>query len=590
MRTFPLFIFFLALPLSLFADDKIIVTATRNATSANDLPFSVNTVDGKRWEQSGGQAENALSAIPGLSFTTSGGTGQTRSLLIRGAKAEHTLVLIDGIPVNDPLSPSRSFDFGQIPVDEIERIEVIQGPQSVLYGSDAMGGVVQIFTRQRKESRIRVEGGSYGTVKAQLASMGFRAGYTQLKGFSSADVHDGNTEPDGHRSWNIGGSQDFPVSDHFLMRLNAQYDDSKTDTDKNGGRGGDSLNTFTRNSQFLLREENVVLLPHDAELTVAGSYASHDRDDNTNGNNFYNASLWKAESILRKPGIGAHSFTAGAEYGEEAGRSSQITGGLRRFREGGVYLQDQLKYGAFHAVAGARLDLHSDADSAATYRIGLGYWIVEHFLRLKSSVGTGFKAPSLYQTYSIYGSPTLKPEKSLGGELGLELSGADWSTELTFFGNRFRDMIDFNLVTNRFFNQSRAETYGLEWSSEHRFGFFHLGNALTLLRAFDSDTHLALLRRPRFTDTLQFGFLRTGVLGANIQARYVGPREDSHPVLLTHQTMPAFWTLGADFFHTLGDGLRFVGRGENLLNRQYQETSGFGVPALSGYAGVEADL
>jgi vitamin B12 transporter len=585
-------VFLLAFALSIpsFADDKVVVTATRNETYANDIPFSVGTVGAAQWSQSGGRVETALSRIPGVAFTESGGPGQTRSLLLRGAKAEHTLVLIDGILVNDPLSPARAFDFGQLPVDEIERIEVIKGPQSVLYGSDAMGGVVQIFTRHGKRGRARVEGGSYGTVKAGASAMGFRAGYMQSRGFSSADENDGNTEADASRSWNLGGTQDFPVSDHFLMRLNAQYSESKTDTDRHGGAGGDSRGTFARHNQFLLREENVVLLPEEGELSVAGSYASHYRDDNTSGADFYDAALWKAESVLRKPGLGAHSLTAGAEYGEEAGRSSQISGGQRRFRAGAFYLQDQLKPGDFQIVAGARLDLHSATDAAGTYRLGLGYWLVKNLLRAKASVGTGFKAPSLYQTYSIYGSPSLRAERSVGGEAGLELSGRDWSTELAFFANRFRDMIDFNPLTSRFFNQSRAETYGLEWSSERRLGFFHLGNALTLLRAVDPDTGLLLLRRPRLANTVSFGYHRSGVVDANLHLRYVGSREDSHPVLLTRQRMPSFFTLGMDLFHEIENGLRFVARGENLLNRRYQETSGFGVPALSGYAGIEADL
>ncbi|HEY8278732.1 MAG TPA: TonB-dependent receptor [Bdellovibrionota bacterium] len=572
------------------ADDKILVTATRSEASESDLPFSLSSIEGDRWEAAGGQAEKALSTVPGLAFAANGASGQTRSLFIRGAKAEHTLVLVDGIPVNDPLSPSRSFDFAQIPVSEIERVEIIKGPQSVLYGSDAMGGVVQIFTKRSRGSRLRFEGGSYSTGQAQVSAMGFRGGYFETKGFSAADEHEGNGERDGHRMWNIGGKKSFAMGETFLMNLNAQYADSRTDTDRNGGLRGDSSGTFARNRQLLLREENVAILPGEAELTVAGSLANRERDDNTNGADFYQSTLWKAESVLRKPKLGNHSLTAGLEYGEESGRSSQTTGGLRRFRMGAVFLQDQLVAGRFHGNLGARFDLHSEHGNAQTYRSGLGYWIQPERMRVKASVGTGFKAPSLYQTYSRYGSTNLNPERSLGADLGAELKGGSWLTELTLFGNRFRDMIDYNLVSNRYFNQAKAETFGLEWQLEKRWGGFRIANAATWMRAYDANTSLPLMRRPKFTDTLESGFSREKHWGVNLLARYVGTRDDSHPVLFTRQPMPAFWTLGADGYKFLAEGLRLTARGENLLNRRYQETSGYGVPALSAYVGLETDL
>ncbi len=590
-------VFFLYSLNTLAADDKIVVTATRTETKAEDLPFSVSAVSRERWDQSGGKIEEALSNIPGLSFAVNGGAGQTRSLFIRGSKSEHVLVLVDGIPVNDPLSPSRAFDFAQIPVDDIERVEVIKGPQSVLYGSDAMGGVVQIFTAKNPRGQARVEGGSYRTLHARVSSMGFRAGYRESRGFSSADEREGNPEADGYEAWNIGGTKDFVVNENFLMNLHAQYQDSRTDTDRGGGAptafSGDSYNTFARHTQFLLREENVVLLPNEAELSIAGNYSSHDREENTNGGDFYRAQLWKAETIYRKPNLGIHSFTLGAEYGEESGRSSQILG-TRRFRNGALYLQDLLKVNRFHASLGARLDLLSESGSVRTYRAGLGYWLLPDFLRVKSSLGTGFKAPSLYQSYSTAGSPHLAAEKSVGGDLGVELTRENWGTELTYFANRFTNQIDYDSTTKKYFNQAKVETWGLEWMLERRFGLFRASNALTLLRARDPATGLLLKRRPLVTDTLEFGFTKEKEFGAGLRWRYVGYREDLYSVptgtIYTAQPMPAFFTLGLDAFHELGEGFRLTARGENLLNRRYQETSGFGTPGLSGYLGLEADL
>lgn len=585
------FLLFLLSSSPLFADDKILVTATRGASDTENLPFSADSVSSERWDASGGAIEQALSGVPGLSFVASGGPGQTRSLLLRGSKAEHTLVLVDGIPVNDPLSPSRAFDFGQIPVGDIERVEVIRGPQSVLYGSDAIGGVVQIFTKSSTQPRAHIEGGSYGTFRARASTLGFRAGYEESKGFSAADEREGNTEADGHTAWHIGGKKEFALGDSALLRLNAHYRDSRTDTDRSGGRGGDSRNTFARVSQLLFRAETEVFLPSDFEWTIAPSYAGRDRDDNTNTptGDYYNANLIKLENVLRKT-FGRHALTAGLDLQEEAGRSSQTTGGYRRFRGYGFFAQDKFSLGRFHTVIGARHDGHSEHESAQTYRAGLGYWILPDQLRVRSSVGTGFKAPSLYQTYSSYGSPNLRPERSVGTDLGFELTGEDEKAELTGFLNRFRDQIDFNLTTSRYFNQARAESYGLELGLEKTLGFFRLANATTWLRAFDRDTRLPLLRRPLLSNTLTFGYRKGDFVGANLHLRYVGERIDVHPTLYTRQLMPAFTTLAFDFFHSLGSGLRAEVRGENLLNRHYQETSGFGTAGLSAYAGIGADL
>ena len=156
--------------------------------------------------------------------------------------------------------------------------------------------------------RSRLEAGSYDSLNASVSAMGFRAGYFETKGFSAADAREGNSEKDGSQAWNLGGSKDFPLNNSILMRLNAQYQNSKTDTDRSGGLHGDSRNTYATHSQFFLREENVILIPEDAEISLSGSYSNHDREDNTNGNDYYKANQWKVETIGRQKNIGPHSL------------------------------------------------------------------------------------------------------------------------------------------------------------------------------------------------------------------------------------------------------------------------------------------
>lgn len=569
------------------AADAILVTATRSESESGSLPYSTGVVSGKSWQAGGEAAERALSGIPGLAFTASGGPGQSRTVLIRGAKAEHTLVLIDGIIANDPLSPSRSFDFGQIPVSDIERIEVVKGPQSVLYGSDAMGGVIQIFTKRGAlPPKLRLETGSYQTNKGSFSYLGFHAGIENTKGFSDADEREGNSEHDGHQAWRIGGNKEFSLGDDFSLRAQAEYEDSKTDTDKSGGSGGDSYGTYTTGQQLLFRTDGLWAVNDSLEWTNSVSIRTYDRDDNTVGPSFYKAFLWKAESVARQKFRG-HTGTLGLEGGQEAGKSSELIE-LRRVQTGALYLQDQ--FGSrWHGTLGGRVDARTEQKLAPTFRAGLGYWFFPERFRVKSSLGSGFKAPSLYQTYSRYGSTNLKPERSLGADLGLEFTSEDWESELTGFYNSFRDLIDFNSATSLYYNQSRARTYGVEWSLARKFSAFTLKNALTTLHSVDPATRLRLYRRPALTDTIEAAYHPGKERGASVRLRYVGQRDDLHPTLFTRQRMPAFATIDADAFQQLKEGYKVFVRGENLANRHYQEISGYGVPEISAYGGIESE-
>ncbi|MGZ3695277.1 MAG: TonB-dependent receptor plug domain-containing protein, partial [Bdellovibrionota bacterium] len=514
---------FLLISISAHAE-TILVTATRSASSSNVLPYSVGAVSGDNWQQSGENVETALSGIPGISFTAAGGPGQPRSVLLRGAKAEHTLVLVDGMIVNDPLSPSRAFDFSQIPVSDIDHIEVIKGPQSVLYGSDAIGGVIQIFTKRGAHPpELRAEAGSYQSGKVQGSYLGFHAGVERTKGFSAADERDGNSEHDGFRAWRLGGNKDFTLADDLSLRVQAEYEDSSADTDANGGRGSDTFGTYTSGQQLLFRAESLYLHSENAEFSTALSLVNHDRDDNTVSPAFYKAYIAKLEEIARLK-FKHHQATLGFEAFQEAGKSNEIIH-RRSFQGGAVYLQDQ--FGSqLHGTAGARLDLHSEHKASANFRGGLGYWFIPDFVRVKGSVGTGYKAPSLYQIYSRYGTPGLRPEKSLGADLGLELTSDSWDSELTAFLNRFSDMIDFDAITSKYFNLKSARTYGLEWSLARKFRVLTLRNALTTLHSEDRDTKLRLYRRPVVSDTVSAEFHSGEKLGANLQLRYVGRRDD----------------------------------------------------------------
>lgn len=274
--------------------------------------------------------------------------------------------------MNDPLSPSRGFDFGQIPASEIDHIEIVEGPQSVLFGSDAMAGVIQIFTKRGAANpNLRIRGGSYGSGKASLSAYGFYAGGERSDGFSAADKREGNEEIDGYRAYHIGGVKDFILDARSTWRNTAHLSDSKTDTDRNGGKAGDSRNTFSRNSRLHFRSELNHAFVNGIDGSLAGSANIIDREDNTSGPAFYKANLWKLETLWNKS-VSAHDFTLGAEYARETGRSTDLPQ-EKSLHTYGVFLQDQFRSGAFLANLGARIDFPSEQGNPQTYRAGFAF-------------------------------------------------------------------------------------------------------------------------------------------------------------------------------------------------------------------------
>lgn len=242
---------------------EVTVTATRIEAPVNEVSSSVTIITANDIEkkQQYSVAE-VLRGLPSIDVVNSGGPGRTTSVFIRGAKSEHTLVLIDGIEAGDAMSTGRSFDFSTLQADNIERIEIIRGPQGTLYGSDAIGGVINIITKKGKGSPggfVSAEAGSFNTFEARAGLSGgtpafnYSLGISRLDtdGFSVANEKDGNTEDDGYAnttlSARLGGR---PVED-LDIDLTLRYIDADTDLDACGGAGCDDLDYTSNSKQFL---------------------------------------------------------------------------------------------------------------------------------------------------------------------------------------------------------------------------------------------------------------------------------------------------------------------------------------------------
>jgi vitamin B12 transporter len=567
--------------------EPILIQEQKGSSEGIDSPTNRSEVSGERFDSSGTNVEHSLSKIPGLSFSTSGGKGQSRSIFIRGARAEDTLVIFDGIPMNDPLSPSRSFDFSQMPTS-LESIEILKGSQSVLYGSDAIGGVILLKSKSSTLPNAKVEAGSHGSFRARGSQLGFHAGYERSDGISSADENQGNTERDGYRSYYFGGKKDFALGEKGVVEAQGYFQHNFVETDRDGGPGGDSLGTQAKSTNVVFRLGEFHDLGSGWTLNSAASLFSKNRDDNTAGPSFYRSNIWKIESLAKRT-FENHAPSFGADFSKEMGRSSDFTD-RKSFQSFASFLQWDWQKKSFHGSHGGRVDFHSEHKRALTYRTALGYWISPEVLRLKTSIGSGFKAPSLYQTFSLYGSRNLQPTKSISRDLSLEWLGEDWQTELGAFQNHYREYIDFQSTPapGRYLNIGKAETAGLEFSHRHQLGFFFLDTALTWMNARDRSNGNKLRRRPNLSGFGEFGFRKGDFAGAALQMRWVGKREDTLPIFpYSAQSMPSFAVFGAEIFHRVKTDWKFSLRVENILNRAYQETSGFGTLDRSFYLSVE---
>lgn len=199
-----------------------------------------------------------LRTVPALDVVQTGGPGRETAVFIRGAKSEQTLVLIDGVEMNDPTSPRRAYDFAHLTTDNIERIEVLRGPQSPLYGSDAMGGVINIITKKGKEKMAAFASGEYGSFETLIGKAGVSGGnrlvnyslglsYSDTEGISAAN------EKDGYRNKSVSARVGFTPTEFFDLDFIFRYTDAKADIDNFGGAGGDDPNNTTKTKQLFFR-------------------------------------------------------------------------------------------------------------------------------------------------------------------------------------------------------------------------------------------------------------------------------------------------------------------------------------------------
>ena len=630
------FILFIFGPFPLFGEEKevtleeVVVTATRVETPIEEIASSITVISSKEIEsRQKTTVLEALRDIPGLDVVQTGGLGGYTSIFLRGANSEHTLVMMDGVEVNDPISPGRSYNFSHLTVDNIERIEIIRGPQSTLYGSDAMGGVVNIITKKgegKPKFLLSAEGGSFTTFRETTGISGgnkwvnysFALSRFDTKGISAASKKDGNYERDGYENTSLSARLGFSPIDNLDIDFILRYINAKTELDNSAGVGGDDPNYVQKSNQFLFKTLVSLSLFNDLWIQKLGfALNDHNRDienkkdsqhpfDCENGR--YDGQLikfeWQHHLNLHK----TNALTFGLDLDREEGKSKyywESTWGpgesafpKKTAHINGYYIQDEIKlWERFFGTFGIRIDDHSRFGTETNYRIAPAYLIKETDTKIKGTFGTGFKAPSLYQLFAPatlwgpIGNKNLKPEKSRGWDFGIEQELLKKRVVLgaTYFRNDFKDLIQFDWGQG-YVNITEAKTEGVELSASAKpIDDLTLRISYTYTDTEDKTTGEALIRRPKnkIGFDLNYHFLSKG--NVNLGVIYVGRRDDldfsispSRRVKLDPYTL-----VNLAVSYDINKNFQLFGRVENLLDKEYEEAKGFGTPGLSFFGGIK---
>jgi vitamin B12 transporter len=587
----------------------VVVTATRVPTDPARVASSTTVITAEEIERRQFQSlPELLQAVPGLAVVRNGGIGQQSSIFSRGTESNHTLFLINGVEATDPSSTGGVYQFEHVLIEDIERVEVVRGPQSVLYGSDAIGAVVNIITKRGAGApafRGAVEGGSFGTISGRGGVSGaegpldyaLNVNRFHTNGISSTPDRLGGGEDDGYDNAGVSANLGYAPSEVLTLRGFAKLVDSDTEIDpflEDPDAHVEARQLFART------EADLDLLDGLWNPLLSLDYTRHDR----NSRDFGTEDEFTGSKI--KLGLqndfyvsDEHTLTLGAESEWEDGESTAFD---ERVRNQSLFAQDQFAFGnRFVGAVGARLDHHSEFGSEVTWRVAPAYLIEETGTKLKASAGTGFKAPSLEDLFGgdgvfVVGNPDLQPEKSRGWDAGFEQTLFEGRAGFgaTYFYNRIDDLIALSPTSPaRPENVDEATTSGIEaFLSVQIMEGLDARIDYTFLKTEDETTGENLLRRPRHKINFDLSWRPVEPLTLTLDVLYVGERDDidrvAFPTVRLVEDPYTLVTVAASW--QAMDNLRLFGRVENLLDEEYENPSGFGQPGIGFFAGLEARL
>lgn len=611
---------------------SIVVTATRFATPLDQVPASVTVLDKAAIDRSQdiGVTELLL-RTPGISISRNGGYGTSTALRIRGAESDQTVVVIDGVKLNDPSSTGGGYNFANLLVGDAARIEVLRGPQSILWGSQAIGGVVNVVTplpTQALEGSFDIEAGSRDTVSARGAIGGktgplaWRLGGQTFStdGISAIAPAFGGRERDGSTNRNVSGRAVLEIAEGVSADVRGYYSSARVDIDATTGDSPE----FSFNKEFVgYTGVNVDLMDGRMRNRIGYTYTDTNRDNynpsrarqqtfdaaGSNRRFEYQASFALAEGW---------TVLAGAENERSRFRSVSPPAALAAPVPAPARGDAEITsfYGQVSAApiealtlnAGVRHDDHSRFGGKTVFSTG-AIWRLPTDTVLRATYGDAFKAPTLFQLFSEFGNAGLSPEQAHGWEAGAEQHLLDGKLRIgaTYFERKTRDQIIFsscsaasantlcfvpdNPGTRRsgfYSNVSRAEAHGIEAAASLTLAGFNLDGNYSWTVSEDRSPGAAtfgnwLPRRPRHAANGSVSYEWGLGLTTSAAVRWSGKTFDN---AANTTPLDSYTLVDLRAEYALSPAVKLFGRVENLFDEQYMTAFRYGALERSFYAGV----
>lgn len=582
--------------------DDIVISASRVETKRIETGSSITILDAQYLQENQARSvAEVLQDVPGVSVSNSGGLGSTTSVFIRGAESNKTLVIIDGIEVNDLSSITGGYDFAHLMADNIERIEVLKGSQSALWGSDAMGGVINIVTKKGQagfnpSGSIEIGENDYHKEAVSISGAQGSSHYSlfasnlETDGISAKNGEFDDPDDDGYQNQNVTLKAGHQFSDIFAVDTILRYSDAEREYD---GYSSDA-NSKNRQHQAKLNT-HLDLLNKQLKNRLSIAFSDSDNENFSGSTSQYQYKGQKVKTDLQsdyyfKP---VNDYTQRLSFIAEHENDKYQSWSMdekQRIEASGLVLG----YGAdwqktVFVNAAVRQDFNNKFDDTTTYHLDISAWVSDG-TRVHASHGTGVKNPSLGQLYGYspsawgdyVGNSDLQPEESLSWDAGVEynFAEADAYIDLTYFDSRYTDMHSYQ--SNTYVNlDDKATARGVELTGSLKINKDFRANASYTFMETDDGAGDELLRRPKHSASINANYKYTDNLSANIGARYVGKRLDYGNVDLDDYTV-----VNIAAAYQVNEHITLSGRIENAFDKDYEEVTDYATDPLTAYVGV----
>ncbi len=631
--------------------DVVVLTATKFSAKTTETGKVVTVITAEQLEHAGSRdLAQVLTEMGGVFINGyTNNAGKDKSIYLRGAKVDYTLITIDGVPIYDASGIGSNFDIRNIPVDNVERIEILKGSQSTLYGSDAIAGVINIITKKGGSKKIAVTGvahyGSYNTFRGNAGINGsgkkfdYNIGYSRFttNGFSEAAMPANATTPFDNDKYNQNSVQaNFGLQATKNIRLQPFFRWSKFKGDLDNGSFTDELDFTSSTKNWQAGIKNIIGVGK-GQLNLLYQLNKTSRsylDDSTrsrNGYYVYNdyryaAQEHFAEAFVVYP-LNRIKLTAGADirssntdynsiardpgfppFSPASTIKTATSGDSIKQSQVGVYAAFNYNENNFSFEGGGRLNRHSEYGNNFAFNINPSYFIAQR-VKVFANFSTGYKTPSLYQLFSIYGDKKLKPETSVNIEAGAQLfaKNGKGAVRATYFKRNVKDVIAFlGLPTPpyaQYANQDKQKDYGLELDGTIKLSdkvdvkvFYSYVNGNVTTKQNNKDTtFFNLLRRPLHTLQVLAGMQITKSLYASVQANQVGARKDVFFPPPTFQqttvTLKNYTLLNLYAEYAVSKNrLKLFADVRNVTNEKYADIYGYNTAGVNAYGGVRFSL